>query len=212
MDITGKIFNFLGDSITEGHGASSPESTYHQIILHEEKAAACRNYGVGGTRIARQTVKSDSPVWDNDFIMRAADMKTDADAVVVFGGTNDFGHGDARFGTFSDTAITTFYGALHRLINDLLKQFPKALLMFMTPLHRENEAPHDGKPALAAYVGAIKEVCGYYALPVLDLYSLSGIQPANAILKERYAPDGLHPNDAGHALIASRLAGFLRSL
>ena len=82
----------------------------------------------------------------------------------------------------------------------------------MTPVHRADEKPHDGKPALSQYVAAIKEVCGYYALPVLDLYTVSGIQPAVPVLRERYAPDGLHPNDAGHRLIAARLAGFLKTL
>ncbi len=212
MIIEGKKFNFLGDSITEGAGTSGAEACYHQVLARAEKAAVCRNYGVGGTRIAKQTGKSEPPRWDMNFIERAAEMDDDADAVIVFGGTNDFGHGDAKFGTFSDTSPYTFYGALHCLIGDLLAKYPSALLAFMTPVHRADEKPHDGKPALSQYVAAIKEVCGYYALPVLDLYTVSGIQPAVPVLRERYAPDGLHPNDAGHKLIAARLAGFLKTL
>jgi lysophospholipase L1-like esterase len=38
------------------------------------------------------------------------------------------------------------------------------------------------------------------------------MQPAVPALKERYMPDGLHPNDEGQKLIASRLAGFLQTL
>ena len=212
MILEGKKINFLGDSITEGAGTSGKAACFHQVLARAEKTAVCRNYGIGGTRIARQTAKSEPERWDLDFIRRAAEMDDDADAVVVFGGTNDFGHGDAKFGTFTDTDVHTFYGALHRLILDLLQKYPQALIAFMTPLHRADERPHDGKPALSAYAAAIKEVCAYYALPVLDLYATSGIQPAVPLLRERYAPDGLHPNDAGHRLIAARAAGFLKTL
>ena len=58
----------------------------------------------------------------------------------------------------------------------------------------------------------IKEVAGYYSLPVLDLYAVSGIQPEVDIIRELYMPDGLHPSDAGAERIAKRLMGFLKSL
>jgi lysophospholipase L1-like esterase len=89
----------------------------------------------------------------------------------------------------------------------------------MTPLHRCNEdnvrgdgyKKEDSAP-LATYVSIIKEVAAYYSLPVLDLWSVSGIQPRVPVLKQKYCPDGLHPNDAGHIFMAKRLEGFLRSL
>ena len=84
----------------------------------------------------------------------------------------------------------------------------------MTPLHRHDEdtpSPGNGKP-LKTYRGIIKEVCEYYAIPVLDLYAMSGIQPRVPILREKYMPDGLHPSDEGNRLIASRLIGFLKAL
>jgi lysophospholipase L1-like esterase len=63
-----------------------------------------------------------------------------------------------------------------------------------------------------AYVDAMKEVCEYYAIPVLDLFATSGIQPQLPIIYERYTVDGLHPNAKGHRLMAERIAGFLKSL
>lgn len=89
----------------------------------------------------------------------------------------------------------------------------------MTPLHRvdENNMRGDCEKAynvatLETYVDIIKEVAKYYALPVLDLYAISGIQPNVEFIKEKYAPDGLHPNDDGHVKIAKRLAAFLKAL
>ena len=56
------------------------------------------------------------------------------------------------------------------------------------------------------------EVAAYYALPVLDLYLTSGMQPAHDTCRERLMPDGLHPSDEGHAIIARRLGRFLETL
>ena len=59
---------------------------------------------------------------------------------------------------------------------------------------------------------AIKEICAYYAVPVLDLYRVSGMQPKVPVLMERYMPDGIHPNDAGHAILANKLRAFLEHM
>lgn len=218
MELNGLKINFLGDSITEGHGASSKENTYWSV-LGRNTGATVRGYGVGGTRFALKSIPSANPRHDLDFLMRAREMDKDADAVVVFGGTNDFGHGDAPIGCFEDRTQSTFYGACHVLFDYLINTYPDATIVVMTPLHRCNEDNTRGdgfkeveSVALWRYVEIIKEVAAYYSLPVLDMWSVSGIQPRVPILKQKYCPDGLHPNDAGHALMAKRLEGFLRTL
>lgn len=52
------------------------------------------------------------------------ELDEDADIIGVFGGTNDFGHGDAPLGTFGDRTVYTFYGACHYLMNRLVERFP----------------------------------------------------------------------------------------
>ncbi len=218
MDIRGKKINFLGDSITQGCGVVYPGNIYHERIASEYGLAAARNYGIGGTRIARQTKPSLYPEWDLDFVLRVDHLDPDADIVVVFGGTNDFGHGDAPLGTMEDRTPDTFYGACHALCQKLIEKFPEALIVFMTPLHRlqEDNPRGDGYKevlgTLKDYINILKEVLEFYSIPTLDLWSCSGIQPKVDIIKEKYCPDGLHPNDAGHKLIADRLAGFLKTL
>ncbi len=217
MQLKNLKINFLGDSITEGHGTTDKSMTYWNV-LGREYGAIVRGYGIGGTRFAKQTKPSAIPRHDLDFVLRAKDMDDDADLVVVFGGTNDFGHSDAPIGQPTDRTNETFYGACHHLFTDLINKYPAATIVIMTPLHRGNEDNPcgDNKPTpigkLADYVAIIKEVAAYYSLPILDLWSMSGIQPRVPIIKEKYCPDGLHPNDAGHALIAARLAGFIQSL
>lgn len=212
MDIRNKKINFLGDSITEGVGVTSPEYSYVEVFRKKYSPALVRNYGISGTRIARQKTKTtDNPSFDQDFCSRVNQMDADADIVVVFGGVNDFGHGDAPFGTFEDRTPETFYGACHTLIISLIERFPHATIVFMTPLHGICEARPNKQP-LHCYVSAIREVAQYYAIPVLDLYTTSGLQPMVPVIRKKYMPDGVHPNNAGAEKIADRLAGFLNCI
>ena len=217
MDLAGKKIAFLGDSITEGCGTSSLEHTFWNV-LGQKTGAQVFGYGIGGTRIAPQRVPSD-PRADQDFISRVDGMIPDADVVVVFGGTNDFGHGDAPFGTRGDQTSETFCGALHVLFTKLYERYPAAQLVVMTPTHRlsetdcvMNEFGVRRSGNLRAYVQAIRDAAEDFAVPVLDLFRVSGIQPSVPALREAYMPDGLHPNDAGHAKIADKLIGFLQTL
>lgn len=217
MELKNKKILFLGDSITEGVGASSTEKCYVSVF-GKLSGAEVKNYGIGGTRIAKQSKISLSEESDRDFMSRVDEMDSEADVVVVFGGTNDFGHGDSTIGDFSSRDECTFYGALHILCTSLINKYPKTDIIFMTPLHRVseddevNEIGLKHEVLLSGYVDIIKEVAGYYSLPVLDLFNTSGIQPKVDIIREIYMPDGLHPSDSGAEKIAKRLYNFLLSL
>lgn len=216
MELKGTKINFLGDSITEGAGTSSPDRMF-TMLIEREYGAICQNYGIGGTRIARQKTPTEEK-WDRDFISRVPEMDNDADIVVVFGGTNDFGHGDAPLGTMSDRTPYTFYGALHCLYTALTEKYPDVPVVILTPLHRWNEdcPKGDNKPepvgTLKEYVNIIREVAEYYSFPVLDLYKESGLQPNVPVIQQKYVPDGLHPNDDGNAILAHKIARFLETL
>ncbi len=219
MELKGKRINFLGDSITEGHGTSSAENCFVSLLKDKLELAESRNYGIGGTRFAVQKNPSAEARWDLDFCSRVAEMDPDADVVVVFGGTNDFGHGDAPLGCAQDRAPTTFYGACHTLMRSLIEKYPQAAIVVLTPLHRCNEDDPrgdgfktDAVAPLSSYVEIIKEVARWYSLPVLDLFAASGLQPRVPVIQEKYVPDGLHPNDAGHRILADKIAAFLRLL
>lgn len=223
MKLEGLKINFLGDSITQGVGASSDETVYHQVLKKNVHLREAKNYGISGTRFALQKGTPERPKDDyvdvNSFSERFHLMDDDADIVVVFGGTNDYGHGDAPLGGFSDRTPDTFYGACHYLFSGLVKKYLGKPIVIMTPLHRSNETRNtgDGNKAhgygtLKEYVNIIREVAEYYALPVLDLYAVSMIQPEIEEVKEAYIPDGLHPNDNGNAVIAQLLERFLTAL
>lgn len=218
MELKDKKIVFLGDSITEGVGPSDPENVYWKI-LQRNTGAQCFGYGISGTRFAKQRTPTNPPSFDRHFITRVEDMIPDADIVVVFGGVNDFGHGDAPFGTHQDRTDETFCGAVHQLMEALLARYPDGEIVFATPMHCMSEDNTEINSYgirrcgnLEKYVNAIMEAAAWYGIPVLDLFRTSGIQPRYSLLQQRYAPDGLHPNDAGNRRIASRMEAFLRAL
>ena len=221
MDLKNKKVGFLGDSITVGVGTSNSKNNYEGTrfpdLFAKASGAIAYNYGVSGTRIAKQTVPISYEPAEGHYILRVEKMEPDLDVVVVFGGTNDFGHGDAPLGEFSDREDNTFYGALHSLMVELINKYPKATIVFLTPLHRNGEYTLINsmglrREPLIKYVNAIREVAEYYAVPVLDLYKNSGLQPSVDIIKELYLPDGLHPSDLGAKKIADMLYSFLKSI
>lgn len=210
MDIKGAKINILGDSITEGAGVTTEER--FTDLLASRYGAITRNYGIGGTRIAPQHQPSQEAQYDLDFLMRAEQLDPDADVVLVFGGTNDCGHGDAPFGEMADRTPDTFCGAMHTLCRRLAERFPDSLIVFMTPLHRLHEEGYaPGRRDLGSYVQAIRDICAWYAFPVLDLYATYGVNPDIQVLMERFMPDGLHPNAAGHRMLAEDIAAFLKT-
>ncbi len=211
MELKGKTINFLGDSITAGYGASCEEKRFTDLIAKRCGLKKANNYGICGTRFAHQNVPSDMPEYDLDFCYRAENMDESADAVVVFGATNDFGHGDAPIGRFGDTSKETFYGACSQLMTTLITRYAGKPVVFITPLHREDEDAYDGK-SLKRYVEIIRETAEFYSLPVLDLFACGGMQPRVPAIKEKFCPDGLHPNDAGHEILADRIVNFLKNL
>ncbi len=211
MNLQNKKINVLGDSITEGVGVSAPMYAYEYVLGRMVGAEVVRNYGVSGTRIAKQ---NGDDLYGDPFCIRYANMDDDADLVLVFGGTNDYGHGNVPFGGDGDFDIHTFCGACHVLFRGLVEKYPTARIVILTPLQRwggQEPCPNTGKPLLA-YVDAIIRIAATYSLPVIDLYRTAGICPDMPVQRQLYAPDGLHPNDAGAARMAEIIAGFLTSL
>ena len=205
---------FLGDSITEGCCACCPENIFHALAARALCFDAV-NMGKSGTRIARQTTPSEDTEKDMDFVRRADDIG-DADFVVVFGGTNDFGHGDAPLGRFGDETEYTFCGACRVLLRKLCEKYGKDKVSVILPLHRadENDPHGDGSkksvaPILSDYVAALCREANACGVPILDLRGCDELDP-NTERGAKNFQDGLHPNDAGHAILAQAVTIFMQ--
>ncbi len=209
MELKNKSIIFLGDSITQGALTSAPEKVFHQIIGEKYGLKKSYNCGIGGTRIAKRTEPSNH-VNDLYYAMRVEILPGEADAVVVFGGTNDYGHGDAKIGDIQSNDVCTFYGALNKLYEKLSERYPEAKIVFMTPLERTNQTDPLGpeKTILEDYANAIKNFCENKKIACIDLFTSKILDPDNA----EFVPDGLHPNDVGHKVMADYIAEKLLEL
>lgn len=214
MILKEKWVTFLGDSITEGVGVSNIENRYDNL-LQKRFDFKLRNRGVSGTRIAYQSTPSlDHPQFDLYFCGRAETIPADNELILVFGGTNDFGHGRAPFGTFEDKTPDTYCGAVRFLIK-ILKQKSKRIV-FMTPATRRDYKDHvayqsPDKKTFTEYVDAMIKICGEEGVDVFDLFR-NGPDASDPVICEKYFPDGLHPNDEGHKVIAKLLGDYLENL
>jgi lysophospholipase L1-like esterase len=216
--LKGKTINFLGDSITQGVGVYSADDIYLNVMKRNYDIGLCRNYGISGTRIARQQKPSAIAAYDKYYASRVDNME-EADIIVVFGGTNDFGHGDAPFGKMGDTTPDTFYGAMDNLIKVLKNRFGDSKLLFMTPIHRLNDSSNQGEggkpsgsPCLIQYANAMLEVCEHYSIPCLDMLKAWDCDASSTDIRAKYLPDGLHPNAEGNKIIADILGKWMLSL
>ena len=201
--------SFLGDSITEGCGASEYGKGYVEL-LGKKLGIEAKNYGIGGTRIAKQKEISEEPQWDLDFIGRVNDVDKDSDFVFVFGGTNDYGHGAASFGKISDNDKYTFCGAVNVLTDMMIKKFGKDKLCFILPCRRFGDGIKNkhGK-MLEDYVDAERTIISGKGIDFIDLYN-NGFPLPKTEQGDEYTFDGLHPNDKGYEFLAEIIIGYLK--
>lgn len=192
----GKTVNFLGDSVTSG-------ATYVNALNDIIGFGTVNNYGQIGTTIGGTSSSS--------FVNRYTGMSNDADLVIVFGGINDFWHGDDTLGDIDDNTNETLYGSLNLLCNGLIDKYPTKSICFMTPL-RTTISAGGLIENMDDVADAIIKVCKKFAIPVFDLYNAYGFSPLVNSVVETYYTDTIHPTEAGGKWIAERLAKFLETI
>lgn len=201
--------------------------------VYAEKGTESNNLlGMNGTCIAANTKNN---LGSTRFVTRAtAENFADSKLIVVFGGTNDLSYdrkpiGDlfvketiAATGNMGTQRLTkptdteTFAGALHELITTIQRVAPRVPIVFMTPMKRDHNGAANpdyltcnaNGDFMIDYVNAIKEICAFYSIPVLDMYSNSQLNPLAPGWSSLFG-DGLHPNNEGHALIGELLFRFV---
>ncbi len=205
----GKTAVFVGDSIT--FGSKCDGDKYWEVLEDEMELAQVIGMGIGKSCIS---VTNSNGTSFNPLTARY-DTIPEADLIQIFMGTNDYGF-NTPLGTINDTTDVSFYGALNVVIPALQAKYTSSRIVFVTPLHRygqhnlnydyeKNQAGHE----LKDYVDAIKEVCERYSVPVIDLFNMSGLNPSLEAVREKYIPDGLHPNTEGHKYIANIMRTYL---
>ena len=217
-DWNGASAVFIGDSITYGSGTTK---AYHQYLKESLSLSSALNHGINSSTIS---ANSDYGTTKQPLINRYTSIP-DADLITIFMGTNDYGH-ETPLGTINDSTDVSFYGALNVIIPALKEAHPYSRIVLLTPIHRYgfgtsgilgtaftyDHIPNGAGYSLGDYVNAIKNIGNKYSVPVIDLYTLFDLDVTDQSIRTQYIPDGLHPNAAGHEILANLIKNELKKI
>lgn len=175
---------FVGDSITVGSGTSK---IYYEYLDESFGFGEITSMGVAGSCIS---AASDYGQSNSPLINRYQNIPSE-DLIVIFMGTNDYGH-ETPLGCAEDTEDGTFYGALNTIVPALVENHPNSKIVFVTPLHRygfgtssilgtaftSDDIANGVGASLGDYVEALKAVCASNGVSVIDLYTEFTLDPA----------------------------------
>lgn len=226
----GKKVAFLGDSITDKKRIGTKKCYWE--FLSELLGLEAYSYGVNGNQMngllnqAKQLHEDHGNDIDAIFVFAGTN---DYNAGIPIGSWFEEIKRDAPIPdnkveerTYRKTVMdeTTFCGRINILMNYLKTNFPKQQIILMTPLHRgfaqfsiNNVQPEEAFSNsiglfIDDYVQTIKQAGNFWAVPVIDLNSLSGLYPMNDSNVQYFSnkdTDRLHPNIEGHERMAKTI-------
>ncbi len=187
-----------GDSITDAGRMLDPNgmgSGYANILsammtaLYPEKNITFINRGISGNR-----VKDLKERWKRDCI----DLKPDWLSILI--GINDCWR---RYDSNDPTSVQQFYDGYKRILDETRAKLPDTKIILMEPfvLHI-NEERASWREDLDPKINAVRKLAAEYKTIFIPLDSAF----ASASIKSRpeiWAADGVHPTQAGSALLAN---------
>jgi hypothetical protein len=188
-DTTVKVNN-LGDSYTElGYDNNRGYIFFTANYLGLDKLTNFGNYGIGGTRLANNSVSTT----DANAMVNRYNVVPFGDLLVIMGGFNDnstpFGTWTEKLGSVATKSDTnTIWGAFCTIIEGRKTQFPylNENVALMTYPYTQ------GSLDKVALNQTIRDVADYYNLPLLDLEKECGIVDGfNASLNRTSLSDGV---------------------
>ena len=204
--LKGKIATFTGDSICAGAGYVGG----YAKIISDDYGMVIQNIGVSDGTVVK---------WQNKFCISEsiADMRSDADFVILEGGGNDADWGPQYIpvGTLSsgyDATLdtTTFAGAFETMLKSAIAKFPNAKIgyIFVHKCIAAFDAPSGAYHSMA--ISALEK----WGIPYCDLNVM--IPPLGYIddLKTAYTiGDGIHPNEAGYrTFYVPKIVAFMQTM
>lgn len=234
----GKKVIFLGDSITD-KSQIAPCNDVYWHMLKKMLGIIPFVYGISGhqmSHILGQAAVMEKDLGDDfDAIVIFAGTN-DYNASVPIGewytyspqNVNDHGTDTILMHREPSKDESTFKGRINIVLDSLKSHYPGKQIILMTPIHRSwanfggnNIQPDESFCNRAGlyidiYSESIREASSIWSVPVIDLFSESGLNPGIASHSRFFRHpekdnrtgfhDLLHPNTAGHILMAYTIA------
>jgi lysophospholipase L1-like esterase len=175
------VVAFIGDSYTEGAGASTPDRRWSTLVARRMGWLEM-NLGEGGTGYLKAWENRDNYFDDLDEVTALR-----PDIVVVSGGQNDRGLLVSNPGEL--------YAGVSHFYVQLRARLPRARIIGVGPSFPDLLTP-DRYAFDQVVTDAVRAVGGQ---------SISLLRPTPALGPMMVLPDGVHVGDAGHAAIANRV-------
>jgi lysophospholipase L1-like esterase len=225
----GKRLAFLGDSMTDKRRVGT--TCVYWEYLNELLGIEPFVYGISGNQwndIYKQSVKLHDEKGTNiDAILIFAgtnDYMHDTPLGEFFNETtkqtNFNGKEVTRKYRTPNLNDSTFCGRINKAMSYLKNNFPQQQIIIMTPIHRgfakfneknvqpdENYANGQGL-YIDSYIAVLKQAASYWAVPLIDLYSTSGLFPMADTQSQYFhkkETDRLHPNALGDYRLAKTI-------
>ncbi len=229
-------FALLGDSMTWIGGDSCQNPTgWSQILKESGKAGIIDVYARSGatwtnTRSTQRNSSFYSEILHDDnvvfnqairLIEKADSCQEIPDIIILFAGANDawfaakrpgIYYGDNSKGNYSlatdPATVTTLEGSI-KLVSDILQErFPKATLLFITPLQMSKTDAE----TIFRVSDIIEKVASQKGCLVVRADKDSGVTHAQEAKSPTYTYDGVHTNPAGARLLGDLILNSLKKL
>lgn len=181
----------VGDSITEGVGASNKAKTSYPARLQEilGDGYVVGNFGHGGTTVTSYL----------KFSEYTDSLKFEPDVVLIFLGTNDC------INMTAPSKVTAWKNAYENLLTIYQNLPSNPRIYAVTALYRSDYTQRRWTLE-NVIVPAQKEVAALKNVPVIDIYELTKEYFTSAFYN---AGDRLHPTDTGYVYLAETIASAL---
>lgn len=212
--LSGVNIAFLGDSITLGYGLTDPADRFSTLIC-KANGANEENYGITGTLMARAGMNA----LDGRCYVDRVKLVSDADKIVIFGGTNDYFWSDTPiFPPSGDESDAYFLNAVRKIFNYCVSLGKGKDTLIVTPYPHngignfyggkthEESSRHDtdcvnyNGHRLIDYVSVLDSEAKALGLRVLNLHNIPDFD------WKIHTSDGCHPNPEGHRWLAEKIA------
>ena len=197
-------FSILGDSISTfagyipseneafypriGYDVDEVDQTWWRLLAKETSLHLVSNESYSGSRISQTGAR---PAWTS-FLSDKRQENLEADAIIIFGGTNDFGQENPA-------SLAVFSAAYDELVSSMLARHRQSELYFCTPLQRTDRELHEANERGWDQIDlaeTIREcVARHTKAHLIDLASYP-IRKGDGLLQ-----DQLHPTREGMKLI-----------
>jgi lysophospholipase L1-like esterase len=191
LPVPSKLIEFVGDSITVGTTTSENALTAYGWLIGEQLGVRHTQIAQGGACLV---TTADGCIGLEDYFLKLGATpggpnwdftRYQASAVVINLGTNDLAHG---------THTPTFQAHYINLLHEVRARYPAAAIFALETFARRFAAQTQAAVQTLNSAGDA---------------NVSYVNTQGWLSAADFSPDGLHPNDTGHQVIASHLAPII---